>query len=296
MTYSFNEPQATDIPAVSQGSFLTNFGLINQIFGINHIPFGNVIQLATNDNPCTFFSQNNRLNSGDTITISHLYGINENGVRSEWSINGNSYIVTVVDEDMFSIPVDTSSFDPYEANSGDFTCTIGDLADTYGFHTEINFGNNATPPNRSPPISALYTKETTENFQPFGQTSIEKKSNKLFFQNSSANEYQLTGASFTRLINNSIGVRFISSRGFITPWNLVVNFGVGFLANGVASASFPLAKTYTTTHYCTIITPTAGTGTSPTLKVSSTSLTDFNISASGTGGIGPHFNFFSIGR
>jgi hypothetical protein len=39
MTYNPNIPQATDIPSQSQGQFLTNFGQLNTIFDVDHVPF-----------------------------------------------------------------------------------------------------------------------------------------------------------------------------------------------------------------------------------------------------------------
>jgi len=212
---SFNPgmPQATDIPADSQDEFLSNFQLLNQYFGIDHVPFGNTISFATNANPCVCTSINHGLSNGDTIIISHLGSLVGDLIQL-WDINGGPYTVTVIDTNTFSINADSSANPTYYPNSGAFTSS----SINYGFHKRTFFPNvQSLPPNDNPlkpsPYSAYYSKS---------QVNPDVKNNlnlaELFFQKTVGIEDQLTNLNLVE-VNTNFG------KGVKTPWGLIINFG-----------------------------------------------------------------------
>jgi hypothetical protein len=214
-TYNPATPLPSDIPADSQDDFVTNFQLINQFFGQDHIPFGNTVQFATNANPCVCKSALHGLTTGNTITISH-FGSLVGDVIVRWNINGGPYTVTVIDEDTFSINADASANPEYLPDTGAFTCAQFN----YGFHKK-NFlpnvlirGPNTIPP-RGSPYSAYYSKAQVNP-----ATDDQTKLAELFFQNGVGEgfERQLTNLNFVEVSTKT-------GKGVKTPWGLIINFG-----------------------------------------------------------------------
>lgn len=202
-TYNPATPQAPDIPSDSQDDFLTNFDLLNQFFGVDHIAFGTTVTSATNANPCVCKAVLHGLANGNTIHIAH-FGSLVGDIIQLWNINGGPYTVTVIDADTFSINADASANPPYLENTGAFECDQFN----YGFHKQVTFPNvlsvgpNNSPP-RGAPASAFYTK-------------LVEMLPQLFFQNGVNQEQQLTGIQFKQ---DGDGM------GFVTPWGLILNFG-----------------------------------------------------------------------
>ncbi len=214
MTYNPNIPQAPDLPSDSQPDIDSNFISLNQVFGEDHIPFGNLIEEATLAAPCVITSVNHRLTTADTVTVFNMEGITTGGAREDWSINGTLFVVTVVDDDTFSLDGSNTATEPtYLTNSGDFTSA----ALPYGEHTKNFFPSPIlNPPNRANPKTAYFT----QNIQNLAE---------LFFQNdeTDADIFQLTniplGATtlYRALDNSQIG----KGIGFTTPWGMIINFG-----------------------------------------------------------------------
>lgn len=223
MTYNPNIPQGPDLPSDSQPDINSNFLSLNQVFGEDHIPFGNLIEEATLATPCVLTSTNHRLTTADTVTVFNMEGITTGGVRQDWSINSTLFVVTVIDEDTFSLDgSNTTDEPPYIANSGDFTSA--ELP--YGEHTKNFFPSPLlNPPNRNNPKSAYFT----QNIDNLAQ---------LFFQNDGTEDdvvqlsnLPISGRVIWRALDNSLlGKGF----GFTTPWNIIVNFGQVFTLRGLA--------------------------------------------------------------
>lgn len=288
MSYFPSIPQPDDIPADSQDEFLTNYGTLNEEFGINHIPFGNTVTSATLANPSVITSVNHRLITGDTVTFYHMFGINTNVGRIPWpdTINGVNFAITKIDDDSFSIPLDTSSFDPYEASSGNYLVTS---AYSYGFHTKLNIPNALlNSPNLVSPKSSIYTKVIEKtyvrgkfpNFTNEVISSIE-----LFFQNANSGEKQLT--------NNNMIPKFQGTQGLTLPWGVILNFNFATVG-GQNQTVFSYAVPYTTTNYFTIATyrtESENPATSNDIRVTSSTLADFTVNRRP----GAVFSFFSMG-
>ena len=216
-TYNPGTPQPPDLPSDSQDDFVTNFDVINQFFGVDHIPFGNTVSFATNANPCVCTSAAHGLTTGNTVNIVHF--CSEVGdVLVPWNINGGPYVVTVIDVNTFSINADASANPTYFPNSGAFSSPNFN----YGFHkktffpTVLGAGPNTTPP-RGNPYSAYYSK-AQEYIDPIDK--LKKSAAQLFFQNN-------VGASFERQLTelNFVERETANGKGVITPWGLIINFG-----------------------------------------------------------------------
>lgn len=67
-----------------------------------------VITNATQANPCVITSPGYSLENGDSITINNIVGMTQ--------LNGNSYTITEIDTDSFSINVDSTAFTAYVSN------------------------------------------------------------------------------------------------------------------------------------------------------------------------------------
>jgi len=214
MTYNPNIPQPPDLPSDNQPDINSNFLVLNQVFGEDHIPFGNLIEEATLATPSVLTSTNHRLTTGDTVTVFNMEGITDGGVRTNWSINSMLFTVTVIDENIFSLDGSNTTAEPtYIANSGDFSS----LALPYGQHTKNFFPSTLeNPPNRNNPKSAYFTQNINNLAE-------------LFFQNNGTADdvFQLTNIPvagreiFRALDNKQLG----KGVGFRTPWNIIVNFG-----------------------------------------------------------------------
>lgn len=206
-TYNPGTPQGPDLPSESQDEFLSNFSLINQFFGVDHIPFGNTVTNATSANPCVCTSPNHGLTTGNPVMITHFASL-IGDIITPWSINGGPYTATVIDANTFSLNVSAAGQKPYLANTGAFSST----AKPYGFHTKTFFpavqpqGPNTTPPLASP-YSAYYSK-------------LQGTLAELFFQNG-------VGASFEKQLTQLPVVERSNAngKGILTPWGVIINFG-----------------------------------------------------------------------
>lgn len=289
--YDPGTPQAPDIPANNQDEFLNNFQSLNTYFGVDHIPFGNVVTFATNANPCVCTSPLHGLVNGDVLTISHFSSLVDDIIQL-WDINGGPYIVTVIDPNTFSINANASANPTYLADSGSFFAA----SFPYGQHKKITFpqvqlqGPNTSPPLGSP-YSAVYSKE------------IEKLAN-LFFQNG-------VGANFEKLFMNLPIVEFVESvtpiltnsgKGFKTPWGITINTGFA-VSRALSPITYNLAIPFTSNFFAIIATvenfnsPTNGS-LNAQLLASGVGLNQFSIamkSISPLSQIIANFNYMAIG-
>jgi hypothetical protein len=289
MSYDPGTPLPQDIPADSQDEFLTNFDTLNQFYGVDHIPFGNKIVSATLANPCVITSPGHRLSTGNNITVFALRGINEAGVFIDWTINGNSYNVTVIGDNNFSIPADTSAEPAYDPESGNFLVNTANYG--YGSHRKITFSQNtAQGPEKASPFSSIYmkkfiTKKFTSNldnilkdfeiFAPFFKNNLN--------QEVQLAEYNLTGTQQSIL-------------GFKSSFGPTINFGRTHFVSGT-SLIVPLSIPYLTTHFTTIVTLFKTSGLSSTSELIVTTLTNdnFTVTRSGSQSTGREFFYISMG-
>jgi len=243
MTFDPSAPQPTDIPAENQDTFLLNFETLNSVYGQDHIPFGNIIEQATSSNPIIITSPNHRLVTGNTIVPSHMQGKAVNAPIASWVTNGNTYTVTVIDENTFSIPVDSSNYPTYIPSSGDFNSA--NLL--YGYHLQNTFPTPLQdPPNLTSPKSSYYTR-APDNIV------------RLLFQNgkSPSNEVLLT-SFFSLLQDNKVqllspfSVETNTGRGMITPWGFILNFGQVKITSSGTVITFP--KPFTSVAFSCILT------------------------------------------
>lgn len=240
MTYDPGTPQASDIPAASQGEFFDNFLLLNQFFGNDHIPFGNVITSATNAFPVVCKSPNHGLTSGNTITVSHMCYLNQDGILEPWPINGGPYVVTVIDPNTFSFNQSSVDLGTYYPNSGAFVCQQFN----YGFHTKNYFPfTQVSDPNLAPPYSSFYPKTTTLMIS----TKTVEVPN-LFFNNG-------VGSSFVSQLTQ---IPFRSTKrgiGFKSPWGITFNMGQVQLkgVNSSTAVSFSFPMPFSSTPFMIII-------------------------------------------
>lgn len=304
MTYSPRTPQASDIPADSQSEFLTDFQLLNSIFGVDHIPFGNVITDATLANPCKITSPAHRLSTGATVTIYRMKGTNSKGQPENWSTNGNTYTITVVDSNNFTLNgVDSTGFNPYIANSGDYTVTS---SYPYGFHKKLSFKEPLSDnPGLISPQTSIYTKLLSEIFsvgrenpKDLGFTTKSKEYLNLKFQNGNTKENStyLTGCDLK--FNNKVfeGSPPISATQFAfkSPFGLIFNLGK---ASVLSNTTFTLDNVinYSSIHYTTVFSNEGfSTGTT---RITALNLTNFEFTVSSL--VSPNFNSFyylSVGK
>lgn len=225
ITYNPVIPQAADLPSDSQSDINSNFFSLNTTYGQDHIPFGNSIENATSEAPIVITSPIHRLTTGNQVTVFNMEGINSNEVRIDWPINDDTFLVTVIDENTFSLDGSDGSdeilFPPYLENSGDFNSL--DLP--YGQHLKNFFPTPLTePPNRISPKTAYFPMEMLNLSQ-------------LFFQNGDMEENitQLTGLS--PIVSNHRGT------GWKTPWGLIINMGKRKLNGDVQTFAFPVPFT-----------------------------------------------------
>jgi hypothetical protein len=197
-------PQPPDLPSDSQPDMDSNFLRLNQVFGVDHIPFGNLIENATSASPIVITSAIHRLVTGNTVTVFNMEGINDLGVKEEWPINGLSFVVTVIDENSFSLDGSNgTTYPPYIPNSGDFSSAQL----PYGYHLKTFLNNTqASPPNRTRPRSAYYTQDIENLAQ-------------LFYQNGP------TAADIWQLTNIEEVIQTDTGWGFRTPWGFIINMG-----------------------------------------------------------------------
>ncbi len=222
-TYNPRIPQATDLPSDSQLDIESNFLNLNEVYGEDHVPFGNLIEEATLAAPIVITSTNHRLTTGNTVTVFNMEGLNDKNVPEDWTINGSAFVVTVIDDDTFSLDgSDSTTFPTYIANSGDFSS----VSLPYGSHTKNFFPTiQQNPPNRNTPKSAYFT-QNIDNLA------------ELFFQNGS------TLADSLQMTNLAVAITTNVGKGFVTPWGWIVNMGeVIAVANTFTTFNYPLAFT-----------------------------------------------------
>lgn len=280
MTYNPFIPQPPDLPSDSQGDILSNFNLINNFFGVDHVPFGNSIQAATQASPIVITSPIHRLTTGDTVTVTSMRGTTPELVIEDWPINGISFTVTVIDSNIFSLNGSNgTTYPPYIPNTGDFSSPDID----YGFHLKTYFPQ-AIPgdPNRQPPISAYYTKLDVNNVP------------NLFFQNGAL-------ASLVKQLSDlQIANETSTGRGFKTPWGMIINMGmVRGTARNFITYNFPTP--FTSRVFTLQLTMKPNTisnsfGINPVGQV--LSLTQFQVQAqrSGTVDIDRNMFYLAIGQ
>lgn len=268
MTYNPSIPRPPDIPANSQAQFLSNFELLNQYFGIDHVPFGNAVTAATLADPCQLTSPNHGLSTGNTVTLGNFKGISPEFMISPWSVNGNTYTITVIDANDFTLNgVDTTSFLPYLSGSGAYSSS----SIPYGQHIQNTFPMvQGTSPGFTAPSGAYYTKSVDGTSQasvyPEGTTNLAQ----LFFTNGPplTATKQLTSATLTATT---------AGRGFTTPWGFIVNLGQLWVTSNGQNFTFPVP--YTNMNSVAVITTTTVlVSTNPNFTGSAVaSLSTFNV-------------------
>ncbi len=222
-TYNPRIPQATDIPSDSQEVIESNFLSLNEVYGEDHVPFGNLIEEATLAAPIVITSTNHRLTTGNTVTVFNMEGLNDKNVPEDWTINGSASVVTVIDDDTFSLDgSDSTTFPTYISNSGDFSS----VSLPYGSHTKNFFPvTQQNSPNLAAPRSSYFT-QTVENL------------GELFFQNGN------TLAALLQMTNLPISENTTEGFGFVTPWGVIINIGQITADNSqFRTFNYPLAFT-----------------------------------------------------
>lgn len=260
--YNPNIPQPFDIPAqTSQPGFLTDFGTLNEYYGVDHVPFGNTITLvASTPGVTTFTSPAHGLVGGETVQFSHLATITPPPVVVvlPWTLNGTSAVITYIDPNTFSIAVDTTAEQPYEPNSGDFTVTSGGFP--YGYHKQLSFNAPIGTPNIPPTSEAIYTKL-------FRQVPTNLFTPELDFLNI-LGEVILTDAFIFQKTPNG--------QGFVTPWNMIINMGDVVVPNpGPLTVTFPIP--FKSVVYTVIAQGNGPPGSKLRWGVAAVTLTSFNI-------------------
>lgn len=282
--YDDGTPQPTDIPRDNQEEFINNFFTLNQQLRVDHIPPGNVVKTVTSDPPNSIFDVTQHyLQTGDNITLTNFKAINALGNLVEWSINGNSYNITKIDDDSFSIVEDTSAEPPYQENSGSY---LVNKADFYGLHKKVTFATPIAPINPNvinEDQSFLYTQRKSDNI---GTKMVDSFA--LFFQN--AEEIlRLTGQDFEidTVVSDiiigpsTVGTNTQKNMGFKSPFGLIFNFGSVSVDSNQVGAIVPytvsLKIPYTTTHFSIIqsMTKLNRPNSATIIRVSSKTLTSF---------------------
>lgn len=272
-------PQPPDLPSDSQPDIETNFFRLNEVFGVDHIPFGNVIEAATLAAPCVCTSTNHRLSTGDTVTVFNMEGLTDLNVRQDWPINGMAFVVTVIDANTFSLNGSNSTTYPtYIPSSGDFSS----ITLPYGFHTKTLLNSpQLRTPDRGAPKSA-YFSQLIENLP------------QLFFQNGQ------TAADIVQLTDLEVANQTSAGRGWRTPWGMIINMGeVAAQANNFTTYNFPLPYTTRvlslTLTRGRIIQQTGTQGTNPVGSWISNTQFQVQYQRSGTGNHRAYIEYLAIG-
>ena len=311
MSYKPSVPRPNDIHADSQPIFMTNFKQMNDIYGVDHVKFGNTVETATLEPILFLRSANHGLTSGDTIKFYNLQGRNSVGQIVPWTINNIAYVVTVTTVNTFTVPVDSSGFDTYIPSSGSFDVTS---AFKYGLHKKLSFPSPlSTNPNRASPISSIYPRSTDETFfstsitEPYKNKSFQnilkydkKKITNLIWQNnsSSTDSKLLTGIEIDYTVPTIYQNSILNQFSFRTSFGLTFNMGLINLAFDTPVV-FNLKKTYTTTHFTTVLTRSdpGEVGQNPLLipQITALGLSSFTAKLTSSTKLG-NFWFISIGR
>jgi hypothetical protein len=269
MTYNPNTPLPQEIPAESQSRFLDNFTLLNQYFGRDHVPFGNVISNATLAAPCVITSASHGLSTGNTVTIYDISGLQGNSAV-QWPIDGSSVTITVIDADTFSLNAsDSTLYPPYIDGTGNFSSP----SYLYGYHTHITY---PTPLKADPPIttsggSSLYQKVF---IPPPGKQPSRRGD--LFF------ETQISPSivdQLTRLFVNTQSSSAGTNYSIVTPWGVIFNFGKTSHEEFTGPITVNFKSPYTATNFGVIISLSSGIFGDAELGVNSTSLTNFSFTS-----------------
>lgn len=307
MRYDENTPQASDIPRDNQDEFVLNFETLNDFYGIDHIPLSRSVENATRANPCVITNTNHGLAGTEMVTIENLKGLDGEGDTVYWSINENTYAISVLTDDTFELTgANTTNEQEYIESSGNYQI---DTSNYYGTHKKVTL---ATPliddPNRSSPKSSLYTKDSVK-YIPLVGPEYKRTGNAIeaFFQNSTSGAFQLTAATLSVeevewVVSVSPSIKSKTFLyGFTSPWGIKINFGynVAFGNPTITSTrTFTLPATYSSVHYFTHVTQLNSPGQpKETMVVSNTGLSSFAITlADFSGGADRLFSFWSMGK
>lgn len=272
-------PQPFDLPSDSQGDFESNFVRLNNTYGVDHIPFGNLVQFATLSAPIVCTSPIHRLTTGDMVTVFNFEGLTPLNDREAWPINGMTFTVTVIDENTFSLDgSDSTTYPTYIENSGDFSSTAID----YGMHLQTHLNTPLLQaPNRAAPKSA-YFSQLVQNLP------------ELFFQNGQA------AADIFKLTNLMVTNQTGNGRGWVTPWGFIINMGeVAAQANNFTTYDFPVPFTSLpfslTLTRGRIINQTGTQGTNPVGSILSNTQFQVQYQRSGTGNHRAYIEYLAIG-
>jgi len=250
MTYTPSTPQALDLPSDSQDEFLENFQKIQSAYRENHTALSSTVQHATRQNPTVITSRKHGLLplGLSSITLTNMRGLKPDGTQIPWGnknidgddpVNGNTYVITYIDPDTFTIPVNASQFTEYVDDSGAY------IANTkqYGTHKRIVFTSpQKGTPTLTPPDSSLYTK-------------LIKKVSQLFFSNdvTTSSEVILTNLLKSSYFGSNENGSFLQ-----TPWGLIINFSAVRFRSGSSGNPITFPKAFTTDPPYTIIAQIVG--------------------------------------
>src|SRR5271157_2871472 len=113
--YTPNIPQPSDIPADGELELMNNFLALNQVFNVNHVPYAQPITFISPTNPAQITSANHGIPSGLSVTVTINFLQAPSTLAT--AINGNTYTVTVIDANTFSIPVNATTLSSYVVGS-----------------------------------------------------------------------------------------------------------------------------------------------------------------------------------
>lgn len=278
MPYDINTPRPSDLPSDSQEELLENFHVLPQIYGKDHIPFGDSISAATSANPCVVTVPNHNFVNGDILTINNLKGTNlENQIES-WSVNGQSSAITVSGDDITLSTIDSSNEPPYIENTGDVYAAA--KTNFYGTHKKLTFFDAFPFPNLGNPYLSIALQQA-ERYVYTGEPPVPTQPSlidvlDLFFQNTATSTQRLTGSALKPFY---IPNKTFIQRGIVTPWNVIINFGTNInITTSPETIEFPDEFKYKTTHYFTVATQTF-VGGQP--FISNTTLNGFDVTQTG---------------
>ena len=267
--YDPGTPQPSDIPADSQDDFVSNFHTINSQYSVDHYPFAGSVDNATSTNPIIITSPNHHLVNGNSVTFSKCQDL----TGASWPLNSQTAVVTVLNANQFSVPINGTTYPTYKPFTGEFQNTD---STSLGLHVRTFLANvlakgpldGATSANQS----AYYSKE---NYKRYGKDKLYLPN--LFFQNVVGNtqpETCLTNIETTAENDNG--------RAYALPWGMTIQFG-GVTINPGPLQTFKLPVAFTTGFLTMILTPNNSSTRSTRATVSTPTVGPFDNFKATTG-------------
>lgn len=253
VSYNTGIPQPRDIPRASQTPIFFNFKLLNDYFNVDHVPFAGIITNIEQTNPCRVISPNHTLITGNQVTFYNL-----SVATGMWQLNLNTYTITVVDQNRFTLNgVDATAFTSYVSGGNYSSAQL-----LYGYHKKISL-----------------LKPFKDNLNEAGRINIYPKKivdgTRLFFQSQTgdANAKELTGYTLVTKEEKVGDFDTALHKGIKTPQGIIINFGWTY-PKTFPLVNFTFAIPFTTKVYTIIATQVTGVaGTNVAAEI--TSLTQF---------------------